>query len=129
MIGPDHLDLRFGLLRCFFKRRQKGRAHGGPSHSPPVCIGPGHEIPPKSPKCNSSATCLSVWRKEERKSVQRGVCRVNELGDRNIEKSRADFRREAQQNSKNKTVPRPWLQHKEAAKLSAQQLDRVASIR
>lgn len=54
---------------------------------------------------------------------------VLELGDRNIEKSGADFRRKAHQNSKDKAVPRQRLQHKEAAKLWGQQWDRVGSAR
>jgi hypothetical protein len=66
---------------------------------------------------------------EERKSVQRGVKCVVELRDRNIEKSRAGFRRDAQQNSKNKAVPRPRRQPKEAEKFSRKQLNRVRTSR
>jgi hypothetical protein len=60
--------------------------------------------------------------------LQRSVKCVLELGDRNIEKSDADFRRDAQQNSKNKAVPRPWVQPKEAEKLSGNPLHLVGCI-
>jgi hypothetical protein len=72
---------------------------------------------------------IDVRRKDKGKLLQRGVKCVLELRDRNIEKSRADFRREAQQNSKNKAVPQQRLQSKEAAKLSGKQPDRAGSIR
>jgi hypothetical protein len=65
----------------------------------------------------------------ERKLVQRGVVCVVELGDRNIEKSSADFRREAQANSKNEAVPRPWLQPEEAEQITGKQLHRIRGIR
>jgi hypothetical protein len=74
-------------------------------------------------------TEIDVRRKEKRKLLQRGVRCVLELGDRNIEESRADFRRKAQQNSKNKAVPQQLLHFKEAAKLSGKQLNRAGSIR
>jgi hypothetical protein len=47
--------------------------------------------------------------------VQGGVNRVLTLGGEDVKKFRADFRREAHQNSKYKAVPRKRLQHKEAA--------------
>jgi hypothetical protein len=48
---------------------------------------------------------MSSWR-EERKLGQRTIYCVFELGIGNFEKFRADFGREANQNSKNKAVPR-----------------------
>jgi hypothetical protein len=68
-------------------------------------------------KMRPASRGLSVKRKEEWELVQSGVHFVLELGDRNIEKSRADLRRKAHQDSENKAVPRHWLEHKEAAKL------------
>jgi hypothetical protein len=49
---------------------------------------------------------MSFWRTEERKLGQRSIYRVFELGNGDLEKFRADFGREADQNSKNKAVPR-----------------------
>ena len=69
------------------------------------------------------------WLREERKLVQRGANRVLELGDGNVEKFRADFRRKAHQNSKNKAVPRKRLQHKEATQFRGKQLECIGSIR
>ena len=57
---------------------------------------------------------LSSWRTEERTLGQRSIYRVFELDNGNFEKFHADFEREADQNSKNKAVPRQKLQHKEA---------------
>jgi hypothetical protein len=50
----------------------------------------------------------------ERELNQRCIKRALELGERNLEKFRADFEREAQQNSNNKALPRQRLQYKEA---------------
>jgi hypothetical protein len=74
-------------------------------------------------------TEIDVRRKEKRKLLQRGVKCVLEIGDRNVEQSRADIRREAQQNSKNKAVPQERLQSKETAKLTGKQFGRRGSIR
>ena len=49
---------------------------------------------------------LSSWRTEERKLRQCSIYRVFEMGNGNLEKFRADFGRDARQNSKNKAVPR-----------------------
>ena len=51
------------------------------------------------------------------------------MGNGNFEKFRADFGREADQNSKNKAVPRYRLQHKEAPKFRGEALDFMGTVR
>jgi hypothetical protein len=56
--------------------------------------------------------------------VQRRVDRLLELGDRNVEKPRTVYARQAHENSKNKAVPRKRPQRKEAAQFRGKQLER-----
>jgi hypothetical protein len=61
--------------------------------------------------------------------VQGGANPIVKLGDGNVEKFSAVFRREAYQNSKNKTVPQDRLQHKEAAEFKGKKFERIPRIR
>ena len=72
---------------------------------------------------------MSFWRTEERKLGQRSIYGVIELVDRNVEKFRADFGREAHQNSKNKAMPQQRLQRKEAPKFRREALDFIGTVR
>jgi hypothetical protein len=71
---------------------------------------------------------LNGRRRADRKLVQGGANRVLTLGDGNIEKFCADFRRKAHKNSKNKAVPRERLQHKQPAHFRGKQIERVGGI-
>jgi len=72
---------------------------------------------------------VSFWRTVERELNQRRIKRALELGERNLEKFRADFEREAHQNSKNKAPPRQRLQYKEAPQFRGETFDFTGTIR
>ena len=72
---------------------------------------------------------VSFWRTVERELNQRRIKRALELGERNLEKFRADFEREAHQNSKNKALPRQRLHYKEAPQFRGETLDFTGTIR
>ena len=61
--------------------------------------------------------------------VQGGANRVLKLDVGNVEDFRADLRREAHQNSKNKAVPQQRRQQKKAAKFGRKQFEPVESMR